>query len=134
AQTEDNPRVALAGDVFTSVERLLEADAHTPLVKHRKLLLLSESFEQLEVLGVARSHLQHDAGRSAGLFQRPDNLIQMARVRYLHGDDADAEFSGNFKDPRKAGGAEALKVVGAGAGLVDPHPGGANPRRVQRAG
>ncbi len=121
AQAEDDVGVALAGDVLAGVERLFEGDAHAALEEDGEALLLADVLEELEVLGVARADLEHDAGGAAGVVERGGDLVDVAGVGDFHGDDADAVAAGEIEEPGEAGLAEALEIVGAGARFVDAH-------------
>ena len=59
---EDDFAVSFGSQVLRGVERFIQRDAETALDQYRQLLLAAHDFEQLEILRVARTDLQHDAG------------------------------------------------------------------------
>ena len=86
--------------------------------KHR---LAADRLQELEVLDVARADLEHDARRAAGLLEALGDLVDVALVRDLHRDDADAVLARLLEDPRKAALAVALEGVRVRARLVGAH-------------
>src|SRR5579859_1804241 len=133
AQPEDNVVVALAGQIFRSVQRLVERDAKTTLDQYRKLLLTTNDFQQLEILRVARADLQHYSCRVARVAQRLSYLLHVRFVGDFHGDDAYAMFAGQFEYIRQTTLAVTLERVRAGAWLVSTHAGALLAVFLQRA-
>ena len=81
AEAEDDPAVSPGSHILTGVQSLVQGDAHATLEQHRKLLLLTDRLQELEVLSVAGADLKHDPRRVTGLAQRAANLIQLRFVR-----------------------------------------------------
>jgi hypothetical protein len=119
-------------DVLAGVQRLLEGDAHAALEQDRQLRLLSDGLQQLEVLRVAGSDLEHHPGCFAGLRERLADLLDVGFVGDLHRDDPDPVLSGQLEDEGKAGGPVSLEVVGACARLVGSGSRGDDPALLER--
>src|SRR6266849_2587548 len=123
SQAEQNVRISLACNVLACVQRLFQGDPHSSLEKDGELRLLTNLLEQLEVLRVPRADLEHHARGVARRAYRLVDFVDVSRIADLHCDHFDSVLSRQFENPWQALRSEPLKVIGAGAGLVRPHPG-----------
>ena len=76
-QAEDDFAIPFAGEIFRGVERFAQRNSEPAFQQHRKILLPSDDFQELEILRIARADLQHHSGRLAGCVQRFVNLINL---------------------------------------------------------
>src|SRR4051812_40015263 len=120
-QAEDHAVIAFTGQIFRSVQGLVERNAETALDQHREFSLASDDFEQFEILRVPCADLQHDASRVACILQCLTDFRDVGFMGNLHGDDADAVLSGQFKYERQTVFSVPLERIRTGARLVSAH-------------
>src|SRR5258708_13995956 len=94
AESKDHFPIAFAGEIFRGVKRFTHRDPKTTFEQNRKLLLSANYLQQLKILRIPRTDLNHHSRRLARTVECFVDFINLRFMGDLNGHDFDSILAG----------------------------------------